>query len=80
MEVNSQLLAHAALAGVRAPSTRWTGGWIGPRANLDSMKKKNLLLLLGLDSSLLDLSLIVGEEQMVGRPEEKRPFLSSRCR
>jgi hypothetical protein len=26
--------------GERAPGTHWIGGWVGPRAGLDSMKKR----------------------------------------
>jgi hypothetical protein len=24
----------------RTPGTHWTGGWVGPRADLDAMKRK----------------------------------------
>jgi hypothetical protein len=27
-------------AGVRTPSSHWIGGWVGPRARLDAVKKK----------------------------------------
>jgi hypothetical protein len=26
--------------GERAPSTHWTSGWVGPRADLDNVKKR----------------------------------------
>jgi hypothetical protein len=32
----------------RAPSTRWIGGWVGPRASLDYTKKRKFLTLPGL--------------------------------
>jgi hypothetical protein len=28
----------------RAPGTHWIGGWVGSRAGLDDMEKKNLTL------------------------------------
>jgi hypothetical protein len=28
--------------GARAPSTHWIGDWVGPRASLDSMKKRKI--------------------------------------
>jgi len=40
MEVNGQLHAPAALAPGKAPVTQSTGGWVGPRAGLDAMKRK----------------------------------------
>jgi hypothetical protein len=30
------------------PSTHWTGGWVGPRAGLDDVEKRNFLTLPGL--------------------------------
>jgi hypothetical protein len=29
--------------------THWIGGWVGPRANLDDVEKRKLLILLGLE-------------------------------
>jgi hypothetical protein len=31
----------------RAPSTHWIGGWVGPKAGLDTREEKNLLYLPG---------------------------------
>jgi hypothetical protein len=33
----------------RAPDTHWIGGWVGPRAGLDDVKKKQFLTLPGLE-------------------------------
>jgi hypothetical protein len=33
----------------RAPGTHWIGGWVGPRAGLDDVDKRNFLTLLGLE-------------------------------
>jgi hypothetical protein len=30
--------------GERAPGTHWTGGWVHPRAGLDDVKRKFLIL------------------------------------
>jgi hypothetical protein len=30
------------IPGEIAPDTRWIGGWVGPRAGLDAVKRKNL--------------------------------------
>jgi hypothetical protein len=30
--------------GERAPGTHWIGGWVGPRAGLDDMEKKKILV------------------------------------
>jgi hypothetical protein len=41
MEVSGQLHAPAALPPrERAPGTQWIGGWVGPRAVLDTVMKK----------------------------------------
>jgi hypothetical protein len=37
----------------RAPYTRWTGGWVVPRADLDDMEKWKFLTLLELELRLL---------------------------
>jgi hypothetical protein len=43
MEVSGQLHAPAALPpGKEAPSTPWTGGWVGPRAVLDVVVKRKI--------------------------------------
>jgi hypothetical protein len=42
MEVNGQLYALAASPpGERVPGTRWIGGWVGPRAGLGALGKRN---------------------------------------
>jgi len=42
MEVSGQLHALAALLlGVRIPDTHWIGGWVGSRAGLDAVVRKN---------------------------------------
>jgi hypothetical protein len=33
----------------RAPGTHWMGGWVGPRAGLDDVEKKQFLTLPGLE-------------------------------
>jgi hypothetical protein len=33
----------------RAPGTHWIGGWMGPRTDLDDVKKRQFLTLPGLD-------------------------------
>jgi hypothetical protein len=46
LEVSGQLHAPAALThGKTAPSTHWTGGWVGPRTGLHDMEKKTFLTL-----------------------------------
>jgi hypothetical protein len=35
--------------GERDPDSLWTGGWVGPRTGLDDKKKRNFLLLSGLE-------------------------------
>jgi hypothetical protein len=44
MEVSGQLHAPAALPkGKQPPGTHWIGGWVGPRAGLDAVKKGKIL-------------------------------------
>jgi hypothetical protein len=40
MEVSGQLYASTAL--LRAPGTHWIGGWVGPRAGLDTMARRKI--------------------------------------
>jgi hypothetical protein len=40
MEVSGQLHAPAAIPSVKAPGTRWIGGWVGSRAGLDAMETR----------------------------------------
>jgi hypothetical protein len=35
--------------GERAPGTRWIGGWVDPRANLDDMEERKFSTLPGLE-------------------------------
>jgi hypothetical protein len=42
MEVSGQLHAPAALPPGENPSTRWIGGWVGPRAVLDTVVKRKI--------------------------------------
>jgi hypothetical protein len=35
--------------GERAPGTHWIGGWVGPRAGLDDLEKRQFLTLPGLE-------------------------------
>jgi hypothetical protein len=43
MEVSGQLHALAALPpGERAPGIHWIGGWVGPRAILDTVVKRKI--------------------------------------
>jgi hypothetical protein len=43
MEVIGQLHSPAALSlRERAPRTHWTGGWVGPRAVLDTVVKRKI--------------------------------------
>jgi len=43
MEVSGQLHAPAALLlRERAPGIHWLGGWVGPRAVLDAVVKRNI--------------------------------------
>jgi hypothetical protein len=47
---DGQLHAPAALLpGERAPGIHWIGGWLGPRAGLDDMKKRKFLTVPGLE-------------------------------
>jgi hypothetical protein len=43
MEVSRQFLAPATLLRERAPDTYWIGGWVGPRAVLDAVVKREIL-------------------------------------
>jgi hypothetical protein len=36
-------------SGERSPATPWIGGWVGPRAGLDDVKRRNILSLPGLE-------------------------------
>jgi hypothetical protein len=46
MEVSGQHHAPAALyPGERTPGTHWTGGWVGPRADLDAKARRKILCL-----------------------------------
>jgi hypothetical protein len=36
-------------AGERAPGTHWIGGWVGPRAGLDEVKKRKFFTLRGFE-------------------------------
>jgi hypothetical protein len=36
--------------GERAPSTHWTGAWVGPRTSLDHMEKRKFLTLPGMEN------------------------------
>jgi hypothetical protein len=52
--MSGQLQAQAALPpGERAPGNHWIGGWVGPRAGLDDVKKRKFLTLPGLEFRLL---------------------------
>jgi hypothetical protein len=45
MGVSGQRHAPAALCpGERTPGTHWTGGWVGPRAGLDTKARGKILL------------------------------------
>jgi hypothetical protein len=35
--------------GKRTPSIHWIGGWVGPRAGLDDVERRKLLILPGLE-------------------------------
>jgi hypothetical protein len=41
MEVNGQLHTPTDLPPRKTPGTHWIGGWVGPRADLDDVKKIN---------------------------------------
>jgi hypothetical protein len=46
MEVSGQRHASAALTwGEIAPGTHWIGSWVGPRAGLDDVEIRKVLLL-----------------------------------
>jgi hypothetical protein len=40
-------------SGERSPDTHWIGGWLGPRAGLDDMKKRKFWALTGLEFQTL---------------------------
>jgi hypothetical protein len=42
MEVSSQFHALAALPQERAPCTHRIGGWVGPRAGMDTVPKRKI--------------------------------------
>jgi hypothetical protein len=42
MEVSGQLHVMAALPPVKNLSTHLVGGWVGPRAGLDALEKRNI--------------------------------------
>jgi hypothetical protein len=42
MEVNGQLHAPAALSRIKITGVHWIGGWVGPRAGLDALEKKEI--------------------------------------
>jgi hypothetical protein len=45
MDVSGQLHAPAALhPGERVPGIHWIGGWVGPRAGLDAVTKREKFL------------------------------------
>jgi hypothetical protein len=58
--VDPRVLGHntsfksVSLPGRFTPGTYWTGGWVGPRAGLDDVKKKKFLILPGLELRPLD--------------------------
>jgi hypothetical protein len=43
MEVSYLLRASGALSPRNEPGTHWTGGWVGPKADLDIMVKRKIL-------------------------------------
>jgi hypothetical protein len=53
--------------GERAPSTRWIGGWVDPRAGLDDVEKRRFLILPGL------------ELQHLGRPARSHSLYRLHC-
>jgi hypothetical protein len=44
MEMSGQHHAPAALPPGQNPDTHWTGGWVGPRTNVDLFEEDNNLL------------------------------------
>jgi hypothetical protein len=42
MEVSDQLHAPAALPPGKEPGTHWIGGWVGPRAVLNTVVKRKI--------------------------------------
>ena len=46
MEVSGKLDASAAWAPGKNPGTQWTGGWVGPEAGLEVLKKRKISSLL----------------------------------
>jgi hypothetical protein len=50
MEVSGQLHAPAALPrGERTRGTHWIGDWMDPRADLDVVEKRKILLVPGIE-------------------------------
>jgi hypothetical protein len=48
--MSGQLHTPAALpSGERTPGTYWIGGWVNPRAGLDTVEKRKILPLLGIE-------------------------------
>jgi hypothetical protein len=55
--------------GERAPGTHWIGGWVGPRAGLDDVEKRKLILpqfvykfyILFYNMLLLFMGIIIGQ-------------------
>jgi hypothetical protein len=46
MEANSQRKPPATLLpGKETPDTHWIGGWVGPKAGLDAVEKRNIYFL-----------------------------------
>jgi hypothetical protein len=53
MEASGQLDAPAALTPwERAPGAHWIGGWVGPRAGLNTVNRQKNLALLGIKPGL----------------------------
>jgi hypothetical protein len=51
--VSGQLHAPAALPGEIVPGTHWIGGWVGPRAVLDTVVKRKIHIFLGMSGNIL---------------------------
>jgi hypothetical protein len=43
LEESGQLQALAALTWGKSPQYHWIGGWVGPRAGLDSVEKRKFV-------------------------------------